>query len=177
MALTVEFFVLFQDVLIAKSSRLEVRQLTQAVIDEDGAATTTPAMPSASDTFPVVLQLPINGRLIALHPIRVPGLSTSAVFILQERNHYAVISYDPLGTNSTNSLSPPPQAGPSSNDNNNNQRLNPYPVQTHASGRLDEQSDGKRPVDDGPTLVAMGNGCIVLHAFDGLLTIIPVDPN
>ena len=137
---------------MAKSSRLEVRQLRTASDNNNTGGGT--------DTFPVVLEMPLNGRLTALEPLRVPSLPTSAVFMLQDRNQYAVISY-----------------GTQQQQQQSDGKISPYPVQTHASGSLQSNGGGRRVDDVGPTLVAVDPRCIALQAFDGLLTVIPVDPN
>ena len=138
--------------IIAKSARLEVRQIR---LDSDVDGT---------DTFPVVLQLPINGRLIALCPLSIPSISTSTIFMLRERYHYAVISY----TARPPVIPNPPGQRP---------KVSAYPVYTHSSGSL-ETAKISRPTEGG-TIVAVDPyyRCIAVHAFDGLLTILPVDLN
>lgn len=141
-----------QDVLVAKSARLEVRQLRAA---DNGV-----------DTFPLLLQLPINGRITALEPLTVPSLPTSAVFLLQDRHQYAVISYAPQQPQLTTPSGQLP-------------KVSPYPVFTHASGSLESGAgDSGRPNESG-TIVAVDPNfrCIALLAFDGLLTVLPIDLN
>ena len=63
-----------QDVIVAKSRQLEVRQLRE--------------------TLPVVLTLPIHGRILCLFPVDIPSLPTAALFFATERGQYAIISYE-----------------------------------------------------------------------------------
>ena len=135
-----------------KSARLEVRQIR---FDSNVNGT---------DMFPLVLQVPINGRLIALSPLSIPSISTSAIFILTDRFQYAAISY----TTKPPTIPTPPGQLP---------KVSAYPVYTHASGSL-ETANISRP-SEGGTIVAVDpyNRCIAVHAFDGLLTILPVDLN
>jgi DNA damage-binding protein 1 len=142
-----------KDVIIAKAGRLEIRQLhsSQQEYDRSGA-------------LPILLQLPLNGRLIALHPLSIPSLQTSVIFMLQDRYQYAAISYYPQPP----SLPKTPGQTP---------KVAVYPVFTHASGSL-ETANISRP-SEGGTIVAVDPffRCIAIHAFDGLLTIVPVDLN
>ncbi|EEC45658.1 damage-specific DNA binding protein 1 [Phaeodactylum tricornutum CCAP 1055/1] len=68
------------DVLVAKSRRLEVRQLR----------TTTEGL----SPFPILASVPINGRIVGLVPFKVHGSDTSYVFVLTARQQYAVLAYD-----------------------------------------------------------------------------------
>lgn len=156
---------------MAKSSRLEVRQLR-------GTATPTTADAGSGigvDSFPVVLQLPIHGRITALEPLRIPRMSTAAIFMLLDRNQYAVISYHP-------SKHHPPPSTLTSHKSTKPTKVNPYPVVTHASGSLDGNNNNNnadslvRPTDTG-TIVAVDPHCrcIAIHCYDGLLSVLPVD--
>ena len=129
---------------------MEVRQIR---FDSDADGT---------DTLPVVLQLPINGRLIALSPLSIPSIPTSALFMLQDHYHYAVVSYT---TKPPVTPTPPGQRA----------KVSAHPVYTHSSGSL-ETANISRPTEGG-TIVAVDPyyRCIAVHAFDGLLTILPVD--
>jgi hypothetical protein len=110
-------------VLVAKSARLEVRQLRAAAQDVVGGG----GGGGTADTFPVMLQLPINGRLTALEALKVPSLPTAAVFMLQDRYQYAVVSYCPPQQ---------PFAVPTDAIPGQIPKVSPYPVYTHASGSL-----------------------------------------
>jgi DNA damage-binding protein 1 len=131
---------------------LEVRQIQS---NKDGNGT---------DLFPVVLQLPINGRLIALNALTLPNVPTAALFLLHDRYQYAVITYNDK-----------PQTPPKTPSQRN--KVTAYPVYTHSSGSL-ETANISRP-NEGGTIVAVDpyNRCIAVHAFDGLITIIPIDLN
>lgn len=144
-----------QDVVIAKASRLEVRTLADAdhlTSDYSG------------DVFPVVLQLPINGRITTLETLSVPGIPTSVVFLLLERLQYAAISYTP-----EKSSVPDVQRG-------SRTQIAHYPIATHGAGSLRGagESNLNKEIDKGP-LVAAHSRCIALHVFNGLITVIPIN--
>jgi DNA damage-binding protein 1 len=144
-----------QDVLIAKAKRLEIRQL-----QTEQQSTTT---------FPLILSVPINGRLVAMEPFTVQN--QTYVFLLTERFSYAVISYDNRRSRSDAS----------------NKSISPHPIITHATGSLQggqQDLDSAathnwtclgRPTETGP-LVAIdpASRCIALHLYDGIVTIIPI---
>ncbi len=115
---------------MAKSGRLEVRQACQ---DDN-----------SSSPFPVVLTLPIHGRITTMVPIRLKDETTDYLFLTTDRYRYAVISYSPEST--------------------------PYPVKTLASGSL--KTTGREP-DVGP-IAAVHSSCLALHLYDGILTCIPI---
>jgi len=122
--------ILLQDVIVAKSRRLEVRQASQ----------------DSSSPFPVVLTLPINGRITSMIPIKLSGTPTDYLFLTTDRYRYAVISYSQGST--------------------------PYPVKTHASGSL--RASGREPAV-GPLVSVDPHGrCLALHIYDGILTCIPI---
>ena len=133
--------------LVAKSRRLEVRQLRSPGAGGEGL----------SSPFPVVLQVPINGRITNLEHFSIPSMDTSLAFLLTDRFRYAAISYNPT-------LTP----------------CSPYPLQTHASGSLsgEHQNLLGRPADSGP-LVAVDQHfrCIALHLYEGLISILPIHRN
>jgi DNA damage-binding protein 1 len=118
------------NVIVAKSRRLEVRQ----------------ASPDPSSPFPLVLTLPINGRITSMVPLKLPRTPTDYLFITTDRYRYAVISYSPENT--------------------------PYPCQTHASGSLKGMG---RESAVGPLVAVDPHGrCLCLHLYDGLITVIPI---
>lgn len=69
-----------QDVVIAKSRRLEVRQLRQE--DEE-----------TSSPFPVVFSCPINGRITSMVPLTLAHHETALLFMTTDQYQYAVIGY------------------------------------------------------------------------------------
>lgn len=170
------------DILIAKPRRIEVRQLQQQSIlpgiDDDGMNNSNNMSPllSSLDTLPIVLELNnVNGNLVAMKPLRSVRYAsiTTPIFILQERLRYAVIQYDEMSR--------------------------PYPVRTLASGSLAAGSTDPtgmsssvgsgstthihsiahllgRTAETGPIVAVDPEGrCIVLHLYDGLLTILPIN--
>lgn len=136
---------LCQDVIVAKSNRLEVRQLRSAT--------------EGMSPFPVVVSVPINGRIVALAPIKVASSETSYVFVLTNRQQYAVLAYDPKNSSTDPS----------------GKKHNPYPIVTLASGSLKDQVLGAE-TDSGPILaIDHFYRCIAVHMFDGLITVIPIN--
>ena len=143
--------------IIAKSQRIEVRQLRTALVngeedDPTSSATAANSIINAATPFPVLWSVPVNGRITAMSPLKVPSSRTSYLFITTDQLQYAVIGYNPTTPG-------------------------PYPVTTHASGSLhgDEFNILGRPAECGP-LVAVDphNRCVMLHLYDGLLTIFPI---
>lgn len=89
------------------------------------------------------------------------------LFLLQERLNYAAISYAPKHSK-RGSLDPPTSTG---------RTISPYPIWTHSSGSLAGGDGVNNRANQSGTLVAVDphSRCIAVHAFEGLLTIIPVD--
>jgi DNA damage-binding protein 1 len=139
-----------EQICIAKSRRLELRIPNN---EEDAP-------------FPIVLSVPINGRIICMLPIpwRNPltNKPLSLLFILTVNFQYAVLR---LGRGNNNS------------NNSNNNSNSPYPVQTLASGHIRPSLLGK-PADGAP-LVTLDplHRCLALHLYDGFLTLIPIHAN
>ena len=87
--------------IIAKSRRLEVRQLLRpenerTSDDSQGGAAVAPLPESSSSSsttspFPIVLSVPIHGRITSLTPIKLPNYPTSLLFITTDQYQYAVI--------------------------------------------------------------------------------------
>jgi DNA damage-binding protein 1 len=162
-------------VIVAKSRRLEVRQLRTSQDDDDDnnddddddEQANSNVLPSP---FPVVLTVPINGRITSLQSIQIPTHPTALLFLTTDQYQYAVISYNGSASASASSH-PPPNATTNTNPHN------PYPIVTHASGSLqgEEWNILGQPAESGP-LVAVDphNRCIVLHIYNGLLTIFPI---
>ncbi|GKY95822.1 hypothetical protein MPSEU_000542800 [Mayamaea pseudoterrestris] len=147
------------DVLVAKSRRLEVRQLRSPMHGSEHQ--TVSAVTSASSPFPIVAQVPINGRIICLCPLRIPSMETSCVFMATDRLNYAIVCYEDA----------------------NHARSSPYSIKTLCSGSLrNDTTDGAaslaRLAESGP-LVAVDpdSRCIAMHVYDGLMSIISVNMN
>ena len=127
---------IYQDVIIAKSRRLEIRQASN----------------DANAPFPLVLQVPVNGRITSLIPLKIPQSPTSYLFITTDRFRYAVISFDLT--------------------------CQPYPMATHSAGSFRDLEQGLlgREAECSP-LVSLDphSRCLALHLFDGLVTILPIN--
>ena len=140
------FFTFLKDVVIAKSRRLEIRQLQ---VPSDDTADGGKAHPSSP--FPIVWSVPVNGRITSLEKIQIPSCPTSFLFITTDQQQYAVLGYNPHAT--------------------------PYPVETHASGSLQGEDLfvlGKQ-AESGPLVAVDPHArCVVLHLYDGLLTVFPI---
>ena len=87
------------DVVIAKSTRIEIRQyLPNTLADNNDNIGVVDD--SNADVFPLVLTLPINGRIASISPIRFNNNDTTnnnnkdCLFFTTERGGYALISYD-----------------------------------------------------------------------------------
>jgi hypothetical protein len=188
------FLIIGKDVVIAKSRRLEIRQLRASAVvpntastgEGDNATTTTTTTSPPSPTsmigggpgtsttttttttttgggttattatpFPVVWSVPINGRITSMVALKVPSSPTSYLFLTTDQLMYAVIGYNPNAAS-------------------------PYHVTTHASGSLqgEEWNILGRPAECGPLVsVDPHHRCILLHLYDGLLTVFPIQHN
>ena len=138
---------------IAKSRKLEVRQLLQTN-SEETSSQQTEENNNSSSPFPVVWSVPINGRITSLQAFSVSAHPTSFLFLTTDEQQYAVVSYNEAAT--------------------------PYPIETHASGSLEGEEMfvlGKL-AECGPLVsVDPHHRCIVTHLYDGLLTIFPIQQN
>ena len=132
--------------MVAKSRRLEVRRLrSSSNSDEDRMSGTDPAAGDGGGVpspFPVVLQVPINGRIVSLLPLKIPNSATSYAFLMTDQFNYAVISHNPSVPG-------------------------PYPIKTHASGSFKGENNHifGREAESGP--VCCGDHyhrCIALQA-------------
>ena len=165
---------LFQDVAVAKSTRLEIRQF-QPPSDPTGQNdSNNDDFPS--DQFPLLLTLPVNGRITSISPIRFNNAKTDCLFFTTERGDYALISYD-------EKLAQLQLSGASTTVAESDAKSvigQHYPIQTHASGTFSSYSTsviaGGRQAECGP-LVALDplHRCIALHVYDGFVTVIPVN--
>jgi len=130
-------------VLVSKSRRIEVRQLRSSAAATDASAAAAAAATANSmvqSPFPVVLTVPLNGKLTSLCPFKTAHSPTSYVFFTTDQFRYAVISYeDPAGAGGSR------------------KRTSPYPVRTHASGSFLTSAGGDE-VDDVDSPVGGGGG-------------------
>ncbi len=190
-----------RDVVIAKSTRIEIRQYQPPSSNDVGgnnnAIDTTNSSGTDDDRFPLVLTLPINGRIASLSPIRFTNSSKDCLFFTTERGGYALISYDEqLAKIQQSTAASLHHSSPSkkkqNDDGNNNDAATTsttsssdsiigehYPIRTHASGSLANYSTsviaGGRRAECGP-LAAVDplHRCIALHLYDGFVTVIPI---
>ena len=175
-----------QDVVIAKSTRIEIRQYQSFGGDEG----TTSEDVNSEDRFPLLLTLPINGRISSLSPIRFTNSSKDCLFFTTERGGYALISYDEKLASVQQSTAALSHSSPTksklSDDSTSNNNIDDeiivgehYPIRTHASGSLTNYSTsviaGGRQAECGP-LAAVDplHRCIALHLYDGFITVIPI---
>ena len=118
--------------MIAKSGRLEVRQLrstnydSNAMMKETGE-TAVAVTADLVNPFPLLFQVPMYGRMTHMVPFSLYQSTTSLVFFLTDRHQYGVVGFDSTHNSSNNSRS-----------NNNNNSL--YPIVTHASGSVTASS-------------------------------------
>lgn len=180
------------DVVIAKSTRIEIRQYqpptTTATTGNDDIGSH-----SNTDRFPLLLTLPINGRISSISPIRFNSSanndnSKDCLFFTTERGGYALISYDEqlaemqLASASAGAVASSPAKKKMTDDDVADCNLvigEHYPIRTHASGLLMNYSTsviaGGRRAECGP-LAAVDPlyRCIALHLYDGFVTVIPI---
>ncbi|KAL7554005.1 hypothetical protein ACHAWF_017361 [Thalassiosira exigua] len=175
------------DVCVAKADRIEVRRLRSG---RGGSGAGSSAARGAgkdggndddnndddddgeSDPFPLVLSLPINGRILGLVPLRFPSFRRDLLFFVTEGGGYALISYDDELADAdavADGSSPAAPRPPGEH----------YPVRTHASGSFLANPDHAvpgRPAECGPVLAADPRGrCLALHVHDGSLTVVPIN--
>jgi DNA damage-binding protein 1 len=185
-----------QDVLVAKAGLLEVRRLSredqQSGGDNGGGGDngsannngmvedTTDQSPYGGDlaSLPLVLEIPIRGRICCLLSFRPPGADRDFIFFTTERHKYAVLSYQQKQTPSSLSSS-------SSSASNHKMGLVSTPsstmtslslslehVVTHDIGMLNDMSVG-REAECGPQGVVATGKCIAIHMYDGFVKIFP----
>mmetsp|Transcript_10401 Transcript_10401/g.26164 ORF Transcript_10401/g.26164 Transcript_10401/m.26164 type:complete len:1472 (+) Transcript_10401:265-4680(+) len=137
-----------EDVVIGKSRSLEIRQLRSSVKASDGGEAAQ--IGSSGSPFPVVLNAPINGRITSLTAIQLDSKPTSLLFVTTDKHQYAVIGYDP--------------------------ELTPHYVRTYASGSLKDEWNQLGQLSEAGPLVTVDpySRCIVLHLYDGLVTVFPI---
>ncbi|KAL3805655.1 hypothetical protein HJC23_005899 [Cyclotella cryptica] len=135
------------DVAIAKSNRLEIRQYRACPADDS----------SSDPSLPLLLTLPIHGRITSLLSIRFPSLPRDCLFFTTERG----------STLSVTELDGSDVVG------------RQYPVKTHVTGSFANYAasifSGGCQSECGP-LVALDERkrCIALHMYDEWITILPI---
>lgn len=149
--------------MIAKSRRLEVRQLTNSESNETAS-------------LPIALSAPINGRITNMLSFRHPSSTTDYIFFTTHTKRYAVISYyagdndgDGGGDDSHNTAQRgggPAAVGASS-----------YNIITHASGDLSDYGlaiRGNEP-ESGPLVtIEPHHKFIALHFYEGYVSFLPI---
>jgi DNA damage-binding protein 1 len=105
-----------------------------------------------SSPFPVVLSVPINGRITSLTALPLPSHMTSLLFLTTDQYQYAVIGYNPAMA---------------------------HCIQTYDSGSLKDEWNVLGSISDCGPLVAMDphGRCIAMHLYDGLVTVFPINNN
>ncbi|KAL3919428.1 MAG: hypothetical protein SGILL_003758, partial [Bacillariaceae sp.] len=131
------------DVIIAKSRSLEVRQLRSSLKDEEDVG-------SNSSPFPIILNAPINGRIVSLSAFQLDAKPTSLLFITTDQQQYAIIGY--------------------------NSGMPPHYIQTYASGSLTDDWNMLGTLSECGPLVAVDphSRCLILHLYDGIVTVFPI---
>ncbi|OEU20889.1 CPSF_A-domain-containing protein, partial [Fragilariopsis cylindrus CCMP1102] len=97
-----------------------------------------------------VLNAPINGRITSLTAIQLDSKLTSLLFITTDQHQYAIIGYD--------------------------SQLTPHYIRTYASGSLKDEWNTLGQISECGPLVTIDpySRCIVLHLYDGLVTVFPI---
>jgi DNA damage-binding protein 1 len=170
-----------KDVIIVKSNRIEVRSYTHH--GDTFGNNDNHHHHVEEDQFPLMLTLPINGRIVAIAPIRFPSTNRDCLLFTTEKGSYALISYDELLANQHhgNSTAEDEKLALS------NQTIlattttgEHYPIITHASGNFQNYTDhvlsGGRQCECGPLLsVDPLSRCVAMHLYDGYLTVLPIN--
>ena len=189
------------DVVIVKSNRIEVRTIPRDDwINSSNNDGRDGSNETEEDTFPLSLILPINGRVVAIAPIRFGGnqgkkRQQDCLFFLTEGGSYALISYDASLTTTTTSssssvMTTTANAAAASSDTNTTTTTNTtmstmmtgehYPILTHASGRLPgHNADAIHPTsraECGPLLCIDAHmRCMAVHVMNGHVVIFPIN--
>eukprot|EP00956_Cyclotella_meneghiniana_P024720 scaffold50024_cov69-Cyclotella_meneghiniana.AAC.1 len=158
-----------QNVAIAKSNRIEIRQFTK----EDGG--------DNDPSLPLLLTLPIYGRPTILLAITFPSVRGDFLFFATDRGDYALISYDDENYDDDDGIAV--HSNSKSQDNKESQTSESaaaivgkqYPVKTHASGTFQSYATNfsSANAECGP-LAAHHPKCLALHLYDGYVTILPI---
>jgi len=142
-----------EDVIIGKSRSLEVRQLRKSIKkssvegpNSDGGEIVN----NSASPFPVVLNAPINGRITSLTALQLDSKPTSLLFVTTDQHQYAIIGYD--------------------------SQLAPHYIRTYSSGSLKDEWNTLGQISECGPLVTVDpySRCIVLHLYDGLVTVFPI---
>ena len=191
------------DVVICKSNLLEVRRFTSNTTSTTSSlsAEGTPTNTNSNDILPLLLTLPINGRILQIIPIKYPNSNKDYLFFITEKGMYSLIEYDEslAVNNSSNSQgvensSDKVEGAPSNNfDGASTQTTTGehYPIKTHATGsyKSNNSSSISSTSGSGVNIIAGGtdaecgpqltidplNRCIAIHSYDGYITIIPIN--
>jgi DNA damage-binding protein 1 len=99
--------------------------------------------------FPVVFSCPIHGRITSLLPLPLANKETALLFLTTDQYQYAVIGYNPQLA---------------------------HGIQTYTSGSLREDWNVLGTLSECGPLVTVDphNRCVVLHLYDGLVTVFPI---
>lgn len=160
--------------IIAKSRGLEIR--------------TCPTTVESSQQFlPLVTSIPIHGRIASLHSIPWQQ-NRSLLFVTTERWQYAVIGYDeenkstspyPLVTHASGSLSATNLTQSVATSVSSTAGAGGGGTAAGGGGSGGANNEGPpllgREAETGP-IVAIHARCIVLHIFEGILTVLPINP-
>jgi DNA damage-binding protein 1 len=105
---------------------------------------------STRSPFPIVLSAPINGRITSLEAFQLDSKPTSLLFLTTDQHQYAVIGYNPS--------------------------MQPHYIQTYASGSLKDEWNMLGTLAECGPLVTVDphSRCIVLHLYDGLISVFPI---
>lgn len=188
------------DVVIVKSNRIEVRTIPRDDWNNSSNNDGCSSNETEEDAFPLSLILPINGRVVAIAPIRFGHNKAKqqqpkqdCLFFLTEGGSYALISYDAsltTTTSSSSSVATTANAAASSDTNNTTTTTNTtmnmmtgehYPILTHASGRLPGHNtcDAIHPTsraECGPLLCVDAHmRCMAVHVMNGHVVIFPIN--
>jgi DNA damage-binding protein 1 len=180
---------------VAKSRRLEIRQLRTSLSSSSSSSEAVAAAATAGESssvnnndnnvngasspFPVLVSVPINGRITSLVPIYIPSSPTALVFMTTDRFRYAVVSYDAThGTSAATGGTASNTAAAAAASSSSCSSSSPYPLVTHASGSIkgEDYNILGREAEAGP-LVAVDASfrCIAMHVYDGIISILPID--
>ena len=170
---------LLQEVVIAKSRRLEIRQLSKQTDDyNDNHNDNHNNNDDSHCTFNVVLSAPINGRITTLLPFRHPSSPTDYIFFITECKKYAVISYSQSTSTSTSTSSSSSSSSTKVHAHAHaHVHVHAHNVITHASGDLADYGlamRGNEPEHGPMATLEPNHKCIALHLNEGYITILPI---
>jgi len=195
------------DVVICKSNLLEVRRFTSnnSAGASDSLSDGAPSNNNnnnSNDILPLLLTLPINGRILQIVPIKFPNTTKDYLFFITEKGMYSLIEYDEslaVNTNDNSQVvvenSSNKEGAPSNNtDGASTQTITTgehYPIKTHATGsyKSNNSSSSISSTGNSVNIIAGGtnaecgpqvtidqyNRCIAIHSYDGYITVIPIN--